>query len=266
MEMLVTIAIMGILMAVLTPAVVRCREAARSRQCSQQLGQLQRAAQQYESAQLYFPAAAWNETSPIVHKPQGEHQGWLLVLLPYLDRRDVYRAVDLSASVYAPENATARSVRLRQLECPSDATLECSPFPATSYAACYHPLETPIAEDSLGALVLNRPLRMEDYRDGLAQQVFLGEKESDSTDLGWMSGTRSTLRNAQLWSKSELEPSAPRRTDPDYVGGFGGPHLSGGWFVFGDGHVRFLNREIDPEVLRRLADRTDGALVSDTEY
>jgi hypothetical protein len=27
-----------------------------------------------------------------------------------------------------------------------------------------------------------------------------------------------------------------------------------------------LNREIDPEVLRRLADRTDGALVSDAEY
>jgi prepilin-type N-terminal cleavage/methylation domain-containing protein len=265
-EMLVTIAIMGVLIALLVPAVARCREAARSLQCSQQLGRVMLAAQQYESSQLYFPAAVWNESSPIIHAPEGKHHGWLLALLPHFDRPDVYRRFDFEASVYNPKNAEVRAIEIRLLRCPSDASLENSPFAASSYAGCYHPAETPIAEDARGALVLNRPLRADDYRDGLAQQLFAGEKQSDGTDLGWTSGSRSTLRNAGRWSAAEIEPSAPQRIDPDYVGGFGSPHTYGGWFVLADGHVRWISREIGPQVLRQLADRTDGALVSDADY
>jgi hypothetical protein len=44
-------------------------------------------------------------------------------------------------------------------------------------------------------LFLNSAVRFDDIFDGAAHTIFVGEKFSDSTELGWASGTRSTLRN-----------------------------------------------------------------------
>jgi prepilin-type N-terminal cleavage/methylation domain-containing protein len=264
-ELLVVIAIIGVLIAMMLPAISGCREAARRAECAQQLGRLSLAMQQYESAQLYFPPAGWNDAPSIVHQPEGRHLSWTVTVLPFLDRQDMFNHVKLNESAYAEPNANVRALSVGPLRCPSDAGSRQMKFHVSSYAACYHAAEQPIAEDSGGALVLNRPLQRDDYNDGLAYTLFLGEKRSDAADLGWMSATRSTLRNTgHLLNSSFLKPNA--KVDEKFVGGFGSAHTSGSQCALGDGHVRFFNEQIGASVLQRLGNRSDGELLSDDEF
>jgi prepilin-type N-terminal cleavage/methylation domain-containing protein len=264
-ELLVVIAIIGVLIATMLPAISGCREAARRAECSQQLGRLSLALHQYESAQLYFPPAGWNDSPTIVHEPTGRHLSWTVTVLPFLDRQDMFSHVKLDESAYAAANENVRLLSVGPLRCPSDASSRHLKYPASSYAACYDPAEQPIAEDSAGALVLNHPLQRDDYTDGMAYTLFLGEKRSDLTDLGWMSATRSTLRNTgHLLNSSFLDPNA--KIDDKFVGGFGSAHTSGTLCALGDGHVRFLSEQIGAIVLQRLGNRSDGELLSDDEF
>lgn len=258
-ELLVVIAIIGVLVAMAVPALSACREAMRRMECSANAARLAQAMHQYEAASLRFPAGCWNEVSPVPNTAEGRQQGWLITLLPYLDRNDAYRAFHAEESVFAPANEELRGVSIATLHCPSDASGKGLPFPAASYAGVYHDAETPIAEKSLGAMVLNQPLRVEDFADGLANTLLLGEKQSTRQDLGWLSGGRSTLRNTGHLLN---EPPA----SADAVGGFAGPHTGGVVMAMTDGQVRFLSSDIAAPVLAALGNREDGKLISDQEY
>jgi prepilin-type processing-associated H-X9-DG protein len=167
----------------------------------------------------------------------------------------------------------------------------------SSYAGCHHDREAPIDSDNNGVLFLNSKIRYKDITDGVAFTLFIGEKVTDQNDLGWMSGTRATLRNtgvippptnapapsgATTASTPVDEPAGPdadkvsdgESTKPAeqppsgnkinpilYIGPFSSYH-SGGIvnFGFGDGSVRALG-SIDPKAYRRMGNRADGELV-----
>ena len=78
------------------------------------------------------------------------------------------------------------------LHCPSDGN---AGGPRSSYAGVHHDTEAPIDIDNNGVFVLNTRIRDIDVVDGLSYTMFIGEKLIDHRDLGWMSGTRATLRN-----------------------------------------------------------------------
>jgi hypothetical protein len=63
------------------------------------------------------------------------------------------------------------------------------------YAGVHHDVEAPIDVDNHGVFFLNSHVTRLDVVDGLSHTLFIGEKVSDGIDFGWMSGTRSTLRN-----------------------------------------------------------------------
>ena len=78
--------------------------------------------------------------------------------------------------------------------------LSCSSSPQanngySNYAGVHHDVESSIDVDQHGAFFLNSSIRQEDVSDGLGYTIFLGEKVHEKGDLGWMSGTRSILRN-----------------------------------------------------------------------
>lgn len=83
-ELLVVIAVIGVLMALLLPAVQAAREAARRSYCANNLKQLGLALQNFESARRKFPAS-WRPSLP---SPSGSINGWSLQaqLLPYLEQ------------------------------------------------------------------------------------------------------------------------------------------------------------------------------------
>jgi prepilin-type processing-associated H-X9-DG protein len=124
----------------------------------------------------------------------------------------------------------------------------------------HHDTEAPIDVDQNGMLFLNSRIRRDNVSDGLAYTLILGEKLVEADDLGWMSGTRATLRNtgAALNATHRPPPSGPADGPPMFVGGFAGFHRGGVNFAFGDGRVQFLTDTVDPQLLRELGHRADG--------
>ncbi len=123
-EMLVVITILGILMALLLPAVNSVRESMRRTQCKNNLKQLGDAAQAHLAAQGYFPSGGWGYlwTGDPDHG-FGAHQpgGWIYNCLPYLGLDMIHdKGKGASASdkynTYLPE---ARSAAIPVLICPT---------------------------------------------------------------------------------------------------------------------------------------------------
>jgi len=191
-ELLVVIAIIGILVALLLPAVQAAREAARRAQCQHHLAQIIIAVNNYEMSHTAYPAGTVAATGPIRSVPQGYHHSWTTQLLPYLEQGVVTRHIDSAASVYDPKNAEARAHNLAVYRCPS-SWLGGPGY--SDYAAVHHASEAPIDVDNNGVFFLNSRVGYQDVSDGTSQTLFVGEKLATRGDLGWMSGTRATLRN-----------------------------------------------------------------------
>ena len=105
-ELLVVIAMIAVLVALLLPAVQAAREAARRCYCVNNVMQLGIAVHNYNVMHGVLPPGVVNDTGPIHNVPSGYHFGWIVQVLPYIDRRQVAGYVDARRSVYAPENLT----------------------------------------------------------------------------------------------------------------------------------------------------------------
>ena len=194
-ECLVVIAIIGILIAMLLPAVQSAREGARRTSCLNNLSQLSIAVQNYEATHEAYPAGVVDAKGPILNQAQGFHHSWIIQILPYMEEANIYRHIDQTVGVYAPQNKEPRQMTLERLRCPSEYGSMSAGIGGSNYAACHHDVEAPIDANNNGAFFLNSFLRYDDIKDGAAHTIFLGEKRIDASDLGWMSGTRATLRN-----------------------------------------------------------------------
>jgi len=273
-ELLVVIAIIGILIALLLPAVQAAREAARRISCTNNLSQVVLAVQNYSMANFVYPPGTINDEGPIVNLPAGYHHNWISQILPYMEETNTYNHVNFAAGVYDESNAQVRQVRIGALMCPSSPWGGRSEIGVTSYAGCHDPLETPIDEDNQGVFFRNSAVHYEDVTDGSAHTIFVGEKFVEENDaLGWMSGTKATLRNTGAVinvERPQRRGAMPESPPPDkgnlFVGGFGSYHPAGAQFAFGDGHVSFLRENIEPEVLQQLAHRADGKLLMRDDF
>jgi prepilin-type N-terminal cleavage/methylation domain-containing protein len=271
-ELLVVIAIIGILVALLLPAVQAAREAARRLQCSNNLSQLALAVQNYEGAFRVYPPGTIDEQGPIANVARGYHHNWVSQILPYIEQQLTYRHIDFDAGVYDDENAQPRKVDISVLSCPSDYAEETN-IGRANYAGCHHDVEAPIDVDNHGAFFLNSAVRYAEITDGTTNTLFLGEKIlAEENDLGWMSGTRATLRNtgdpinfdlAQSRARpfDEAIPVDPARQSAEFVGGFASRHPAIIMAAFGDGHVRAIAERTNPEILQQYGHRADGKLM-----
>lgn len=265
-ELLVVIAIIGILVALLLPAVQAAREAARRTGCLNNISQLALATHNYEFGVEHFPAGVINPTGPIRSEPDGQHVSWLVQILPYIEMRTVYDMFDQQAGAYAPVNAPIRAVHVSLLMCPSfpgSEKNENDTIAFGTYAGCHDGSETPINDDNNGMLFLNSNLRYSDILDGSSQTMLMSEMFPLESSLGWVSGTRATLRNTSVINK----PKWREINNPDFqspgpleVGGFASAHPGIINMALADGSCRPLNEDTDAEVLEQLGNRKDGVL------
>lgn len=184
------IAIIGILVALLLPAIMAARETARRHQCMNHLSQIMIATENYAASHGVLPPGTIDAAGPVRNRPVGYHLSWAVQILPFLEQRNVFDQIDFSVGAYHTGNAAMRRIVLPVLRCPTSRTNA-----GSNYAGCHHDLEAPIDVDNHGVLFLNSAITWKDLADGRAQTIFFGERVSAGLELGWISGTRSTLRN-----------------------------------------------------------------------
>jgi hypothetical protein len=221
-----------------------------------------------------LPAGVTDTKGPIRNEPQGLHVSWIVQILPYMEELTLARLFDDSAGAYAAENAEVRATSISILMCPSnpgERTDETDKIAYSSYAGCYNDVEEPIDVDNRGLLFLNSKVRYDEIYDGSSKTLLLSEKLNTPNDLGWVSGTRATLRNTSKIEErqprfgqpaaGEEDPAKQEVADSLYVGGFGGYHPGVVNAALADGSARAISETIEPAILQLLGNRADGKIV-----
>ncbi len=116
-ELLVVIAIIGILVALLLPAIQAAREAARRAECTNKLKQLALAAQNYHDTHQVLPAGKLDRSYN-----NSNRLPWAVALLPFMELQAVYEMWDHTVDERHGNNNEARRISLSEHLCPSDIT------------------------------------------------------------------------------------------------------------------------------------------------
>ena len=126
-ELLVVIAIIGVLIALLLPAVQAAREAARRAQCTNNLKQIGLAAQNYHDSNGCFPGGSYSGL-PGTNPPHvgsdttgyPENFSCFVRMLPFFEQSPMYNATNFDRTSADPANITICGVQVASLLCPSD--------------------------------------------------------------------------------------------------------------------------------------------------
>jgi len=291
-ELLVVIAIIGILVALLLPAVQAAREAARRTQCSNNLKQLVLASHNFHDTLGFLPPGFIGDNS----QTPDSWATWAALILPYIEGANQYSQWDVKylASSQPPE---AYQFQVKTFLCPSrpQAVLSTGDFATpggalSDYAASFGtdanfvnsngamvPGIPYVGTDSSGKLYLKQwsgQLRFADITDGTTSTLMFGEKHirpnslrGKNEDRSVFSGVRNTHRRMAGLDPTSLEQrpllSPEIQTPALSNSSFGGPHPGVCQFALCDGSVRPIAITADLSVLTALATRGQGEVVGE---
>lgn len=265
-ELLVVIAIIGVLVALLLPAVQAAREAARRSQCVNNLRQMGIALQNYHGAKQAFPHAAGYANGRYLWS-------WSATILPYLEEANAESLIKYENGYNVPVNKTAITTRFSVYQCPTAPPNElvscCIDIPGeadageTTYSATatHRKIYYGVDVDGTGAIFENSKTSFKDILDGSSNTLIVGEVDHDQDDpwkttypdycpgrgchIGkpWAAGNQiSTYRGIN--SKPVFEQT-----------GIQSWHAGGAHFLFVDGHASFLDESLPQEIVTALTTR-----------
>ena len=129
-ELLVVIAIIGVLVALLLPAVQAAREAARRLRCQNNFKQLALALHNYHDARKTFPPSVQFAYNDNPSTNDNYRANWAILILPFLEEQNIYNLFDLKVPISHPKNRVARGTSISTFVCPTDVGHEV-PFGGT---------------------------------------------------------------------------------------------------------------------------------------
>jgi len=296
-ELLVVIGIIAVLIALLLPAVMAARGAARRMHCASNLKQIGLAMQNYHGSYNVFPPGR------ITFGPWHDSRNWTcwpIAILPYMEQENLFDKYDSCSLNEAPENAEVRESVVDEYVCPSDPNAGRLERPASgpgkgidyrggSYRGmggrtdgkfgwwdCHDFVHLPahwagvLHVVGVGGLGCER---IASVRDGTSNTLMVGEYH-----------TKTQSRRGTFWaytygSYNSSDASPDRHTlIPDFdkcVAGVPGPdwehackrgwgsfHSGGLNFLKCDGSVKFMAQNVDLEVFGQSATKAGGEPVA----
>ena len=276
-ELLVVIAIIGILIALLLPAVQAAREAARRSQCTNNLKQLALAMHNYEGTFKVYPPGRMGCDGACT-PTYGPSTSAFVMILPFIEQQALYDLFGTFPSG-VPESL-AESVLITRPEafvCPSAIMPEVYDPGGTSkrwatncYALCaghYGPTYGISGQTkwlNSGLFLYRDPVRPAMVRDGLSQAIMLGEVV-DGHVPGHTNRWPTAGRHVDSLRTTDNPVNTPPGEGVTYSnygnpcnGAFGSRHPGGANFAFSDGSVHFVSATIDLAIYRLLGQRNSG--------
>lgn len=249
-ELLVVISILGILIGLLLPAVQHSREAARRGQCLANLRQMGIALHAYHGVYQVFPPGGVEWRPP--QSTKGERQlAWSVYLLPYLEQKNLYDALDLSTPFDSAANRTDAATVLPVYVCPSvprDVGLV-DGRGACDYGGIYGERITSPNDPPKGTMLYDRAIGLREITDGSSSTLVISE------DANWPDGQWINGRNI-------FDQAFPINAAPSFENDIRSLHPGGANGLLGDGAARFFSESLELRVLAGVCTRAGGEVVS----
>jgi prepilin-type N-terminal cleavage/methylation domain-containing protein/prepilin-type processing-associated H-X9-DG protein len=303
-ELLVVIAIIGVLVALIMPAVQSAREAANRTQCINNLKQMGLAMHNHQDAMGTFPFGAFNSPA----------QAWSLQVLPYLEQVTLFNAANLNATFFDAKNLTGTQTVISAYLCPSDpggGMIKKTSNQPDRVKGCYavnwgnshydqgnpNPFTGPNGTVSpiRGAFRVNTktvpPNSMRDFTDGSSGTLLMSEliaavNNGSTYDLRgdiWSNGRGAMMFMAYTPPNSKIPDQMDGKSDcvypmaanpPCLPGGGSNPafvaarsrHPGGVNVLFADGSVKFIKNSINGRTWFAIQTMRAGEVVSADSY
>jgi prepilin-type N-terminal cleavage/methylation domain-containing protein/prepilin-type processing-associated H-X9-DG protein len=283
-ELLVVISIIGVLIALLLPAVQSAREAARRAQCVNNLKQIGLAAHNYHDINNALPMG-----TPFYYFP--EERGYddghsiFVAMLGQYEQQGLYNAVNFSVNIYRFQNQTVQASQVNTLLCPSDPAVNQRlvypsaygnipqgrfviiynsyagnvgtwyHHPATYDAAGYGRVAALTGQDN-GLFFCDSAVSFSGVTDGLSNTLLFGERYhgalAPDTARDWHWWFDGYYGDTLFWTAFPINPQKKLNTNAAseslanaYVEAASSAHPGGANFCMADGSVRFLKETID---------------------
>jgi prepilin-type N-terminal cleavage/methylation domain-containing protein len=288
-ELLVAIAIIGILIAMLLPAVQSSREAARMTSCGNNIRQIAIAVIGYESAHQHAPAG-WKSSTGM---------GWMSYSLPYIEQDNLYQKFRRDLPLVDPINQVPAKTFIAGQFCPTstnnsqthDLEVEGGPVSNVEIGRTHYvgSIGSSVQRQSMadgqtcpsldlvsvtgrldGMFYRDSKVPFRDVTDGLSNTILAGERSGDLFDSSWpgvIDGSTYTGWRVVGWTGEP--PNNPMRIEPIVVvnedgeeetleihfhgfAQFNSQHFGMTMFCLSDGSTHAIDDEVDPVTFRAL--------------
>ncbi len=292
-ELLVVIAIIGILIALLLPAVQAAREASRRMKCTNNLKQIALSAHNFHSVYKRFPLGS-GHTGPLGDDGYAtQHFDWMARILPYIEGGNVWSSIDFDVPYATPDvpgtiNNPMMKVHFSWAQCPSTPDLPAlasccggidgvEDASVTSYAATsHHEIGLPAStyrrhsdtKTGSGVIYPGARTKFSEVTDGTSHTFLAGEcwYNNDTFYRNFIAGfgalycPNGNCYMGSMWAFNNFQTTVHGINQRlGYLSaGVDSFHPGGSNFAMADGSVNFFSETIDLTTLKALTTRAEG--------
>lgn len=283
-ELLVVIAVIGVLVALLLPAIAATKESARRSHCSSNLKQIGLASNMYHEAKRRLPTARsvrfednrWVFTG--IH--DADQSSAFFQMLPYIEQDHLINGYDPDLGLSDPANAGIAATFISTYLCPSmEYPAERSDdFAPGSYASSTGTKQAIMVSQHDGAIVGEEIISFRNIKDGLSRTFAFGEvdwfegKKGAGSEFSegdensgpmwaggyWSQSFGTTYGDSNTWVFNPHDPAPELGKVRYYITAYRSDHPGSVNFVMVDGSVQLIQDSVTKEVLDALATRAGG--------